>query len=193
MNGTPGREIVLVLGGARSGKSSWAQHYVEERYGSRLFLATAEVLDEEMADRVRLHRKARGLGWELLEEPLELTPSLMHRCTHVDAVLVDCLTVWLSNVILREGETGTDLRRTHLIETLTTCDPSVVLVSNEVGMGIVPDHPLGRRFRDAAGLLNQAVAEVADRVVLLVAGLPMDLKGGESRLGDFAGQGPAGR
>ena len=95
----------------------------------------------------------------------------------MEAVLVDCLTIWLSNVMLKEGDEGVDRRRKRLLEALAACGQSVVLVSNEVGMGVVPEHPLGRRFRDAAGFLNQAVARAADRVVLLVAGLPLGLKG----------------
>jgi len=177
MNRDAGREILLVLGGTRSGKSSWAQRYVERRYGSRLFLATAEVLDDEMAERVRMHQEARGRDWELLEEPLEIDRFLTGRCGHVEAVLVDCLTIWLSNVMLKEGDEGVDRRRKRLLEALAACGQSVVLVSNEVGMGVVPEHPLGRRFRDAAGFLNQVVARAADRVVLLVAGLPLGLKG----------------
>jgi len=177
MSRDAGREILLVLGGTRSGKSSWAQRYVEHRYASRLFLATAEVLDDEMAERVRLHREARGADWELMEEPLDIDRSLSSRCGHVEAVLVDCLTVWLSNVMLKEGDEAVALRQKRLLEALAACGQSVVLVSNEVGMGVVPEHPLGRRFRDAAGFLNQAVARAADRVILLVAGLPVGLKG----------------
>lgn len=171
------KEIVLVLGGARSGKSSWALEYVERAYRSHIFLATAQVLDEEMAERVRLHKEARGPSWELLEEPIDLPGVLRARCRHADAVLVDCLTIWLSNILLHKGEDAVDEYRKELGEALRDIPGSAVLVSNEVGMGIVPAHTLGRKFRDAAGFLNQEIASIADRVVLIVAGLPMWLKG----------------
>ncbi|MFO7784509.1 MAG: bifunctional adenosylcobinamide kinase/adenosylcobinamide-phosphate guanylyltransferase [Thermodesulfobacteriota bacterium] len=173
----PGHEVVLALGGARSGKSSWALRYVERNYRSRFFLATAEILDEEMAERVRLHRESRGPEWTLLEEPLDLPGALRARCPLADAVLVDCLTVWLSNVMLKEGRSRVPFYRDGLLKTLAARRTSVVLVSNEVGMGVVPEHPLGRAFRDEAGALNQAVAQSADRVVFLAAGLPLWLKG----------------
>lgn len=178
-----GHEVVLALGGARSGKSSWALSYVERNYRSRFFLATAEILDDEMAERVRLHRELRGPEWTLLEEPLDLPGALQSRCSHADAVLVDCLTVWLSNVMLKEGRSRVPHYREMLLETLAARRTSVVLVSNEVGMGVVPEHPLGRAFRDEAGALNQAVAESADRVVFLAAGLPVWLKGRDSSPG----------
>jgi adenosylcobinamide kinase/adenosylcobinamide-phosphate guanylyltransferase len=175
------QEIVLVLGGARSGKSAWAQRYVEGTYRSRLFLATAEILDEEMEDRVRLHREARGPEWKLVEEPLDLAGALSGRCDGADAVLVDCLTVWLGNVMVKEGDAGVRPRREGLLRALESRTRSTILVSNEVGMGIVPEHRLGRAFRDEAGALNQAVARAADRVVLLAAGLPLWLKGEKGR------------
>ncbi|MCF8061140.1 MAG: bifunctional adenosylcobinamide kinase/adenosylcobinamide-phosphate guanylyltransferase [Deltaproteobacteria bacterium] len=177
----PEHEIILVLGGARSGKSSWALQYVERNYRSRLFLATAEVLDEEMEERVQLHREARGPEWTLVEEPLDLAGALQTRCSGADGVLVDCLTVWLSNVLIREGKAGARVYQERLLQALESRMRSTVLVSNEVGMGIVPEHPLARAFRDEAGALNQAVAEAADRVVLLAAGLPVWLKGKDRR------------
>lgn len=170
-------EIVLVMGGARSGKSTWALRYVERSYRSRLFLATARSLDEEMRERIRLHQAARGPEWRLVEEPLDLAAALGARCGEADAVLVDCLTVWLSNVMLERGRDAVPEQRERLLDALEARSRSTVLVSNEVGMGVVPEHPLGRSFRDEAGALNQAVAGLADRVVLLVAGLPMWLKG----------------
>lgn len=178
MNKAPRKEIVLVLGGARSGKSSWALRYVEGAYGSPVFLATAQVLDEEMAERVRLHREARGPGWNVLEEPLAVPEVLACRCEGADAVLVDCLTVWLSNVMLQQGEARVEECQADLGGALERSPRSVILVANEVGAGVVPEHRLGRMFRDAAGLLNQRVAALADRVVYLTAGLPLWLKGG---------------
>lgn len=176
-------EIVLALGGSRSGKSSWALGYVERHYSSRVFLATAEILDEEMAERVRLHRESRGPEWTLLEEPLDLPGALQSRCPFADVVLVDCLTVWLGNVMIKEGRDRVAFYRDTLVETLAERKTSVVLVSNEVGMGVVPEYPLGRAFRDEAGMLNQAVAQTADRVVFLAAGLPLWLKGEEAASG----------
>jgi len=146
-------ELILVLGGARSGKSSWAQDHTEAHYASRLFLATARIIDEEIAE------------------------ALKNRCRHVEAVLVDCLTVWLSNVLVEKGENEVPRYQEGLLEVLGARQGSVILVSNEVGMGIVPETPLGRGFRDMAGRLNQKIAAMADRVVFLVAGLPMILKG----------------
>ncbi len=173
----PKPEIVLVTGGARSGKSTWALRYVERHYRSRLFLATARILDHEMAQRIRLHQEARGPEWRLVEEPLDLAGALEVSCNGADAVLVDCLTVWLSNVMLEKGDAGPAAYRKRLLEVLEPRSRSMVFVSNEVGMGIVPEHQLGRAFRDEAGALNQAMAEISDRVVFLVAGLPLWLKG----------------
>ena len=170
------KEIVLVLGGARSGKSAWALEYVEKNYGSHLFLATAEVLDEEMAHRVDLHRKARGPKWQVREEPLDIAQVLAPGNCHVEAVLIDCTTIWLSNVLLQKGADRVSAYEEGLLEALARSDPSVIIVSNEVGSGIVPEHPLGRQYRDMAGSLNRKMAAAADRVVLVVAGLPIQLK-----------------
>jgi adenosylcobinamide kinase/adenosylcobinamide-phosphate guanylyltransferase len=174
----PEKELVLVLGGARSGKSSWALRHVEDHYRSYLFLATARVGDEEMAERVRLHKASRGPRWRLLEEPLDIAGALKTKCGHVEAVLVDCLTLWMSNLLLEKGEGEVPRYLDDLLKALAARDRAVVIVSNEVGMGIVPESALGRRFRDLAGLFNQRVAGIADRVVFLAAGLPMFLKGG---------------
>ncbi|MFW6099137.1 MAG: bifunctional adenosylcobinamide kinase/adenosylcobinamide-phosphate guanylyltransferase [Thermodesulfobacteriota bacterium] len=176
MNESTSKEIILVMGGARSGKSSWALNYVQDRYETCLFIATAEVKDEEMAERVRLHQAARGPQWRLLEEPLLLGEALQTKCERVDAVLVDCLTVWLSNVLLKEGKPGVVAHEQRLIRAVSEMEQTVVMVSNEVGMGIVPEHPLGREFRDLAGFLNQKMAQLADRVVLTMAGLPQFIK-----------------
>lgn len=173
------RELILVLGGARSGKSSWAQKYTENHYGSYLFMATARVLDEEMAERVRLHKEGRGPQWELIEEPLEIAEALGNRCGHVEAVLVDCLTVWLGNVLLEKGQKEVFRYQDALPEALEARAGAVILVSNEVGLGIVPKSPLGREFRDHAGRLNQRMAAMADRVLMMIAGLPLFLKGGD--------------
>ena len=170
------KEIVFVLGGARSGKSSWALEYTEKHYDSYMFMATAEVMDEEMADRVRLHKEVRGPKWQLREEPLEIAQVLETDVAGVEAVLIDCMTIWLSNVLLKQGEKKVPVYRNRLIEALAQTKASVIIVSNEVGTGIVPEHPLGRQYRDMAGFLNQQLAAAADKVVMTVAGLPIFLK-----------------
>lgn len=172
-----GNDLVLVLGGARSGKSSWAQRYAESRYDCYLFLATARILDEEMAERVRLHKASRGSQWQLIEEPLEIADVLRTGCNRAGAVLVDCLTVWQGNVLMEKGEEEVTRYQDDLLKALELRRRSVILVSNEVGMGVVPETPLGRGFRDHAGRLNQRLAAVADMVVFMVAGLPWYLKG----------------
>ena len=170
-------ELILVMGGARSGKSSWALRYTEERYDSCLFIATAEVLDEEMAERVRLHQDSRGPGWNLLEEPLEISDALETKCSKADAILIDCLTIWLSNVLLKMGDKQVKYYQDRFLNTLSKKRKTTIVVSNEVGAGIVPEHALGRRFRDLAGVLNQEIAALADKVIYTIAGLPMCLKG----------------
>ena len=170
------KEIALVLGGARSGKSSWALEYVENSYNSYIFLATTQVMDEEMANRVRLHKEARGPKWQLREEPLEIADILESSGCNVEAVLIDCMTIWLSNVLLKKGEEKVPVYQNALLEALARTDQSIIIVSNEVGTGIVPEHPLGRQYRDMAGYLNQKLAAVADKVVMTVAGLPIYLK-----------------
>lgn len=165
--------ITLVLGGARSGKSRYAEGLIGER-GPGLYLATAEAGDDEMAERIRLHRARRGAGWETVEEPLDLPQAISRHACPQRPVLVDCLTLWLGN--LMGAGRDVDAATTALLAALAAAAGPVVLVSNEVGLGIVPATPLGRAFRDHAGRLNQAVAAAADRVVLVAAGLPLILK-----------------
>jgi adenosylcobinamide kinase / adenosylcobinamide-phosphate guanylyltransferase len=166
---------VLVLGGARSGKSAYAEQVASESGLERVYVATAVAGDAEMQERVAHHRLRRGAGWRLIEEPQALEAALTENASAGRALLVDCLTLWLSNLLL--GGEEPDQRADALCLTLQTLPGLSVLVSNEVGMGLVPDSPLGRRFRDAQGRLNQAVAAVADRVVFVAAGLPLILKG----------------
>ena len=170
------KEIILVLGGARSGKSSWALRYAEEKYESYLFLATAEVLDEEMAERIRLHKESRGPAWKLIEEPLKISDVLHAGHNQAGVVLIDCMTVWLSNILLKKGKEAVSLFENRLLEALSRRQQAVIMVSNEVGTGIVPEHPLGREFRDLAGILNQKLAAMADKVVMTVAGIPVYIK-----------------
>jgi len=176
MNKSKENELILVLGGSRSGKSSWALRYVEENYQPCFFIATAEVMDEEMAERVRLHKESRSPAWKLIEEPMDIDNALETDCIHAEAVLIDCMTVWLSNILLKRGKEEVSAYQNRLLEVLSRRRQAVIIVSNEVGSGIVPEHPLGREFRDLAGMLNQKLAAIADRVVLTVAGIPVNIK-----------------
>ena len=167
--------VTLVLGGARSGKSRFAEALVAAHVGRRVYLATAEAKDSEMAARIREHRARRGVAWVTVEEPLDLVAALSRERGGGSAVLVDCLTLWISNLM----SAGRDVpgEATRLVDSLPRLGAPVVVVANEVGLGIVPDNALARRFRDEAGRLNQAVAAAAQRVYFLAAGLPMILKG----------------
>lgn len=165
---------LLVLGGARSGKSGYAQRVVERSGLERVLVATAEAGDSEMAERIARHRADRGGAWRLVEEPLDLSGALAREAGPDRAVLVDCLTLWLSNLVLAGGDPEGETER--LRATLRALPGPAVLVSNEVGSGLVPDTPLGRAFRDAQGRLNGAMAASCDVVVMLVAGCPLVLK-----------------
>ena len=164
----------LVLGGARSGKSAFAEQLVRDSGLARIYLATATAGDDEMKVRIARHRAQRGEGWTTVEEPLALVDALTREATRGRAVLVDCLTLWLSNLIFAERDPDAEVRR--LTDFLEVAKYPVVLVSNEVGLGLVPDTPLGRQFRDAQGRLNQVVAAVVPNVVFIAAGLPLWLK-----------------
>jgi adenosylcobinamide kinase/adenosylcobinamide-phosphate guanylyltransferase len=166
---------VLVLGGARSGKSTYAEGLVTASGLRPVYVATAERGDTEMAERIAHHRARRGPAWRTLEEPLALEAALADNAGGDRAVLVDCLTLWLSN--LMHSGADPEARGRALCEALSRLPGLLVFVSNEVGLGLVPETPLGRRFRDAQGRLNQALAAVADRVVFVAAGLPLVLKG----------------
>jgi adenosylcobinamide kinase/adenosylcobinamide-phosphate guanylyltransferase len=165
----------LVLGGARSGKSAFAEQLVRGSALKPIYLATATPGDDEMQARIAHHRLRRGDGWRTVEEPLELTPMLARECAKDCAVLVDCLTLWLSNLMHAGRDAETEIQ--HLAEWLNHAPHPIVLVSNEIGLGLVPETPLGRRFRDAQGRLNQAVAAAVPNVVFVAAGLPLRLKG----------------
>jgi adenosylcobinamide kinase/adenosylcobinamide-phosphate guanylyltransferase len=164
----------LVLGGARSGKSRFAEGLVETHAGPRVYLATAEAADAEMAGRIRRHRARRGAGWTTIEVPLDLAGALESAGRDGAALLVDCLTLWLSNLIAA----GRDVERETqvLLQALPRLGGSVVFVSNEVGLGIVPDNALARAFRDHAGRLHQSVAAASNRVYFVAAGLPLLMK-----------------
>lgn len=170
---TPLPAVTLVLGGARSGKSRFGEALVAGHPGRHVYLATAEAGDAEMAERIRRHRERRGSDWVTVEEPLDL-PRALEAAARSGAVLVDCLTLWLTNLLQQSHDVGGATR--ELLAKLPSLDGPVVFISNEVGLGIVPDNALARAFRDHAGFLHQAVAAAADRVYFVAAGLPMLLK-----------------
>ncbi len=165
---------LFVLGGARSGKSRYAQGRAEALTGEPVFVATAEPFDEEMRDRIARHRADRDARWRTVEAPLGLPAVLDARSAPGAVVLVDCLTLWLSNLMLADADL--DQAEQELCRAIGGFAGHIILVSNEVGLGIMPDNVLARRFGDAAGRLNQAVAGVASEVVLMTAGLPLTLK-----------------
>jgi len=166
----------LILGGAKSGKSTYAETLVAAFPAPHIYIATAQVLDEEMAHRVRVHRKRREHSWETIESPLDLVPALRACQGRQQPVLVDCITLWLSNLLLQTPPQNPEEAVSELVAFLKTVPFPLFLVANEVGGGIVPDNPLARRFRDLAGLTNQQMAAVCPTVTLVVAGLPLRLK-----------------
>lgn len=165
---------LLVLGGARSGKSRYAQRRAEALPAERVFVATAQALDAEMAERIRRHRADRDARWRTVEAPLALAEAIAAEAAPGRVLLVDCLTLWASNMLLaeRDGEAAAD----RLVRAIAGAAGPVVLVANEVGLGIVPDNALARRFRDLAGTINQRVAAAVAEVQFLAAGLPLRLK-----------------
>ena len=172
--------ITLVLGGARSGKSQYAETLIANAAISGTYIATAEAGDAEMAARIAHHRArrhsvGRGDFWRTIDAPLDLAPVILDHADPARPILVDCLTLWLSNLML--GGRVAEYETEGLLGTLRDAAGPVVLVANEVGLGLVPETPLGRQFRDAAGRLNQGVAALANRVVFVAAGLPLVLKG----------------
>jgi adenosylcobinamide kinase/adenosylcobinamide-phosphate guanylyltransferase len=164
--------VTLVLGGARSGKSHFAEALVTALPAPWTYIATAEAFDAEMTARIAEHRARRGSGWHTVDAPRDLPAAI--RAAPARPLLVDCLTLWLSNLMLAEANMAA--ATAALLAALDARRAPMVLVSNEVGSGIVPATPLGRRFRDAQGRLNQAIAGAADQAVLVVAGLPLRLK-----------------
>ncbi len=165
--------LTLVLGGARSGKSRHAEELVERLAPPWTYIATAQAYDDEMAERIALHRSRRGAEWHTLDAPHDLADAL-NGVPAGRPVLVDCLTLWLTNRMLADADVAAE--SAALVEALADHGGPVIVVSNEVGLGIVPDNALARRFRDAQGRLNQMVAQRAGRVVFMVAGLPMNVK-----------------
>lgn len=166
--------VTLILGGARSGKSRKAEELVTALPAPWIYIATAQAFDAEMQDRIRVHQGGRAEGWVTVEEPLDLVTALTRANGTDRPVLVDCLTLWLTNIMLADRDVEAEaMRLMHLLPTLRV---PVVLVGNEVGLGIVPDNRLSRLFRDHAGRLHQDIARIAGKVLFMAAGLPMTLK-----------------
>ena len=169
--------LSLVLGGARSGKSRLAERLATQSGLAVTYIATSQALDGEMSARIQHHRQRRPADWGLMEEPLELARALRDNAAPGRCLLVDCLTLWLTNLLMLDDDTRLAMQRDAFLEALAELPGRIILVSNETGLGVVPLGELTRRYVDEAGWLHQAVAERAERVVFTVAGLPMLLKG----------------
>lgn len=186
--------IILVTGGARSGKSSFALEATSGIPGQRAYIATAEALDKEMSERIEQHKKQRGKGWDTYEEPINIGDLIGDLGNRYNVIILDCLTLWLSNIMAgaQNSEDSTRITETEISRLLESLKrfrnfsgngqraagtSSLLLVSNEVGMGIVPGNETARKFRDLAGFLNRKIAEHADEVYIVVAGIPLKIKG----------------
>ncbi|CUH66020.1 Adenosylcobinamide kinase [Thalassovita gelatinovora] len=167
-------KLTLVIGGAGSGKSSWAENAVIQSGCDMVYVATAQAWDDEMKAKIDRHRHQRGNNWSTIEAPLDISVPLS-KARPGQIVLLDCATMWLSNHLLAESDLAAEEER--FITALNDCAAPVVVVTNEVGMSVVPENALARTFRDAQGRLNQSIAEQADLVVAVMAGLPLVLKG----------------
>jgi adenosylcobinamide kinase/adenosylcobinamide-phosphate guanylyltransferase len=168
------KSSLLVIGGARSGKSRYAQARAEALHGELIFLATAQSFDDEMAHRIARHQGDRGPRWRTVEEPLELPSAIAAHARPDRVVLIDCLTLWASNLLFADRDTTDEPN--CLAKGISEARGPVILVANEVGLGIVPDNALARRFRDFAGTINQILAGTVDEVVMTVAGIPLQIK-----------------
>lgn len=172
------KQTMLVVGGCRSGKSLFSEKWVSEGFSRKTFVATTVVGDdEEMTRRVELHQNSRSSNWQTIEEPIEIADVLRKSSSATDVFLVDCLTMWLTNLLLNDlSDQEIECRVQDLAEAVEECLVSVVLVANEVGLGIVPESALARRFRDIAGWCNQQIGARCDKVVFVAAGHPLYLK-----------------
>jgi adenosylcobinamide kinase/adenosylcobinamide-phosphate guanylyltransferase len=171
------KKIIFITGGARSGKSDFALKLAQGLAGPKAYLATAQALDKEMAERIQKHKRNRPRDWQTLEEPLQIAKVIGEQGDHFSVILVDCLTLWISNSMMAKWSLKKLLQEAdRLLEACRGMRGTVIIVSNEVGLGIVPDNPSARNFRDLSGLIHQKVARQADEVYLLVSGLPLQLK-----------------
>jgi len=171
------REIVLIIGGCRSGKSGHALHLADQFAGHKNFIATCVPLDKEMEQRVSHHQKQRNPNWKTLDVPLLLPEAIRENSGPGQVILVDCLTLWINNLLMENDDPeNIDTTVEQLARSLENAECPVILVSNEVGTGIVPENRLARLFRDIAGFANQKIAVCADRVIWMVAGIPVEIK-----------------
>ena len=170
--------ITCIIGGARSGKSTYAEQLAVRHPGKRVYVATAEAFDEEMRQRIALHRIRRKDTFELtVEEPLDLANALMRIEGEASVILIDCVTVWMGNLLYHRGIQDRYEEVAAFLQYLESCRGELIIVTNEVGQGIVPADAQSRHFRDHAGWLNQDIARIADRVIMMVAGIPVAIKG----------------
>ncbi|MCF6095217.1 bifunctional adenosylcobinamide kinase/adenosylcobinamide-phosphate guanylyltransferase [Microaerobacter geothermalis] len=169
---------ILITGGVRCGKSHFAEKLSGQLGKNVLYLATSQPLDDEMRRRIDEHKKRRPFHWHTLEEPIETSKTVKESAQGYDVILVDCLTMMLSNWLL--ANEMMEERMNHFVDAIQHASCHVIMVTNEVGWGLVPEHPLGRQFRDLAGLFNQKVAAISDEVYLMVAGIPVEVKQGHS-------------
>lgn len=181
-----GNSFIFILGGARSGKSSYAEQLAKQRQKPVCYVATAQPFDNEMRQRIQQHKAERPLHWQTIEAPLNIGQTIGHQLPQNGVVLVDCLTVLTSNIILQLAEPTVDTAQplveaelNSLYQTYKASQADWIVVSNEVGLGIVPAYPLGRTYRDVLGRVNQRVASWATQVIFMVAGLPLYIKGGD--------------
>ncbi|RJG56192.1 bifunctional adenosylcobinamide kinase/adenosylcobinamide-phosphate guanylyltransferase [Sphingobium terrigena] len=174
MNEKPFDKSLLVLGGARSGKSRFAQAQAESRSGNLVYIATAQALDDEMTQRIARHQDDRGARWRTVDAPLDLAAAIAAESRADRVLLIDCLTLWASNLLFAERDLAPAIET--VTNAITLAAGPLIFVSNEVGLGIVPDNAMARRFRDMAGEINQAVAAAVDQAVFIAAGLPLRLK-----------------
>lgn len=172
------KEIILVTGGSRSGKSRFALEAAEKISGNRIFMATCQAKDREMAERIAKHKAERDGSWLTLEVPVKISESMAENYAAADVILIDCLTLWISNLFGENDDAGwLEQKVQEMVDTLKEAPCTVVLVTNEVGMGIVPENEMARKFRDISGLAGQRIAKAADRVIWMVAGIPVMIKG----------------
>ncbi|MEZ5691932.1 MAG: bifunctional adenosylcobinamide kinase/adenosylcobinamide-phosphate guanylyltransferase [Rickettsiales bacterium] len=172
-------KITFIIGGARSGKSWHAEQIAISRGKKKIYIATAEPIDEEIKNRILLHQKRRGSEWITTESPIELPKQVENLSNSDNLLLIDCLTLWINNLLYNNK--NVTRYTNNLIESLKKTQSDVIIVSNEVGIGITPDNQIARQFRDYAGILHQQIAEISNSVILMVAGIPMVIKDTETK------------
>ncbi len=170
-------KITLITGGARSGKSRYALNIAAE-YKNKVFLATAMAIDDEMAKRIQAHKEERDASYVTAEEPYDLAPVLKNIGSSIDCVIIDCITVWLGNLVYKHGDEIKEFEEVRdFLDHIGKCSADLIVVTNEVGTGIIPDNKLAREYRDYSGIINQKIASHADEVILMVSGQPLVVKG----------------